>query len=141
MLFHVPARGLLRRPLLEFARNLERQVAGRRPFCTLITSDDELRRMNRQFRNKDYATDVLSFPPLEKNGELGDLAISWDRARAQAAEFGHRASDEVRLLMLHGVLHLMGMDHDNDGGEMARVEARWRKRLDLPGGLIERAAR
>lgn len=95
--------------------------------------------MNRRFRKKDYATDVLSFPTLEKNDELGEMAISWDRAKAQASEFGHHVRDEIRVLMLHGVLHLTGLDHETDQGEMAKAETRWRKRLELPTGLIERA--
>lgn len=139
VLFHVPARGLPRRPLLDFARRLQREVARGRPFCVLITSDPELRRLNRRFRKKDYATDVLSFPTLEKNDELGEMAISWDRAKAQASEFGHHVRDEIRVLMLHGVLHLTGLDHETDQGEMAKAETRWRKRLELPTGLIERA--
>ena len=69
---------------------------------------------------------------------LGDLAISLPRARAQAREFGHGTAEEIQILMLHGVLHLLGMDHETDRGRMARVEKRWRARLDLPNGLIER---
>ena len=98
----------------------------------LIASDTELRELNRKFRGKSYATDVLSFPP-------DDIAISFDRAAAQAAELGHGVEDELRILMLHGLLHLAGMDHDADNSAMARAEARWRKRLGLPSGLIERA--
>jgi probable rRNA maturation factor len=138
VLFHVPARGLSRRALRDFAKQLQQQVAARRPFCCLIADDTELRRLNKQFRKKDYPTDVLSFPPADPNGSLGDVAISWDRARAQAAEHEHAVDDEIRILMLHGVLHLAGMDHEKDGGEMARAEILWRKRLNLPTGLIER---
>jgi probable rRNA maturation factor len=131
-----------------FARKLQEAIAHGRAFDCLITGDAEMRRLNRDFRGKDYATDVLSFPAPpdaapDHNGEpamLGDLAISALRARAQAREFGHSAEDEVRVLMLHGVLHLMGMDHETDEGKMARAEKRWRTRLGLPGGLIERAA-
>jgi len=68
----------------------------------------------------------------------GEIAISLDRAAAQAAEHGHSIDEEVRILMLHGALHLTGMDHETDAGEMARAETRWRKRLGLPCGLIER---
>ncbi len=140
LLFHVPAHGLSRRALREFASGLKDRLAAGRPFCCLIASDDELRDLNRRFRKKDYTTDVLSFPPAEPNGSLGQLAISWDRARAQAAEYGHSAAEEVRILMLHGVLHLTGLDHEKDRGEMARVETRWRKRLNLPPGLIARVS-
>jgi probable rRNA maturation factor len=135
--------GLRPRALTLFARKLEREVAKGRPFDCLIAGDAELRRLNRDFRGKDQATDVLSFPaPAEPaHPRLGDVAISAVRARAQAREFGHTAEQEVRLLMLHGVLHLLGMDHETDAGAMARSEKRWRTRLKLPGGLIERAAR
>jgi probable rRNA maturation factor len=125
-----------------FARKLEREVAKGRLFDTLITGDAELRKLNREFRGKDYATDVLSFPSgaAEPGGRphIGDLAISMARARAQAREFGHTTEQEIRILMLHGLLHLLGMDHEADGGRMARAEKRWRRELGLPNGLIER---
>jgi probable rRNA maturation factor len=103
----------------------------------LISDDTHLRELNRKFRRKDYATDVLSFPSAD--GAAGELAISLDRAAQQAAECGHSVEDELRILMLHGVLHLAGMDHETDSGEMARAETRWRKRLGLPPGLVERS--
>lgn len=136
-----PAR-LRRRPLREFARRLSEEVAGGRGFTCLITGDEELRRLNREFRKKDEATDVLSFPyaekPLAGQRELGEMAVSAGRAREQAEERGHTMEEEIRVLMLHGVLHLMGMDHERDGGQMRRAEARWRRKLGLPAGLIER---
>lgn len=125
------------RALARFARRLERDVAGGARFDCLITGDAELRRLNREFLGKDYATDVLSFPGGPAH--LGDLAISAARARTQAREFGHTTEDEVRILMLHGVLHLLGHDHEADNGRMARLERRWRRELRLPHGLIERA--
>ena len=70
---------------------------------------------------------------------LGELADLRQRAAAQAREYGHSLETEIAVLMLHGVLHLLGMDHETDRGRMARAEARWRKKLRLPGGLIERA--
>jgi probable rRNA maturation factor len=130
--------GLRRTPIKEFADTLRKRVARGREFHCLITDDRELRRLNRQFRGADYATDVLSFPSEEANGALGELAISAQRAAAQAREFGHSRLEEIRILMLHGVLHLLGMDHETDRGEMARAEARWRKKLNLPAGLIAR---
>lgn len=72
---------------------------------------------------------------------LGELAISKERAAAQAREHGHSIEQEIQILMLHGVLHLLGMNHERDGGQMARAETAWRERLGLPAGLIERAAR
>jgi probable rRNA maturation factor len=133
LLFRHPARGLRKRELADFLRRIAR---GKNVTC-LVTDDRELRRLNRQFLGRNYATDVLSFP----NGDGGELAISLDRAAAQAKEHGHTLADEIRILMLHGVLHLSGHDHETDSGEMARVERRWRKRLGLPVGLIERNAR
>lgn len=142
VLFRVPSRTLLRRPLADYARRLEADVARGRPFCCVITGDKEIRRLNRQFRKKDESTDVLSFPSGSNGSSwLGEVVISIDRAREQAQEFGHSTADEVRVLMLHGLLHLSGMDHARDHGEMARVEQRWRRRLELPAGLIERARR
>jgi len=140
VLFRVPARSVARRDLLAFARRLETDVTGGRPFCCLVSSDEELRRLNLRFRKKDEPTDVLSFPSAGDNARAGEVAISIDRARAQAAEFGHSLDAEIRILMLHGALHLTGMDHERDNGRMARVEARWRRRLGLPSGLIERAS-
>ena len=122
--------------LESFAEVLCDRVARRRSFHCLITGDAEMRRLNAQFRGKDHATDVLSFPCA--GPELGDIAISLQRARAQSREWRHRTEDEVRILMLHGVLHLLGMDHETDSGQMRRTEARWRTKLDLPCGLIER---
>ena len=124
--------------LEKFAAQLHRGVAKKREFHCLITGDAEIQRLNREYRRKNYATDVLSFPGAD--GYLGDIAISLARARAQAREFGHSTDDELRILLLHGLLHLSGMDHETDSGEMARTEERLRKQFGLPAGLIARAA-
>jgi probable rRNA maturation factor len=130
----------LRSPVYErFARRLRRAVAGGRSFQCLITTDADLRRLNRDFRGQDYATDVLSFPSAGDGG-LGDIAISLQRARAQAIRYGHALEKEICVLLLHGVLHLLGHDHETDRGGMARAEKRWRRALGLPGGLIERVS-
>jgi probable rRNA maturation factor len=92
------------------------------------------------FLGKSYPTDVLSFPSGEREA-LGEIAISVQRAGEQADEYGHELNDEIRILMLHGVLHLMGMDHENDRGAMARAEKRWRTEFGLPSGLIERSVK
>jgi probable rRNA maturation factor len=134
-----PSRRVDREELRGFLAELTRRVARGRTITCLIANDAEVRRLNRQFRGKNQATDVLSFPPANPNGLAGDIAISIDRARIQAAERGHSLADELRILMLHGALHLAGMDHESDSGEMARAESRWRKRLGLPDGLIERS--
>jgi len=140
VLFRHPSRGLARTSLRAFAATLQREVAGGRVFICLLSGDAELRRLNREFRKKDYPTDVLSFPAAQLNGSLGEIAISLSRARIQAEEQGHDIDSEIRILMLHGVLHLLGMDHENDSGEMARAERKWRRHFELPAGLIERVS-
>lgn len=145
LLFHT-SRKMRRTELRRFLDEVIRRVARGRSIACLVAGDAEVRRLNRRFRGKNSATDVLSFPSSKNNGpagrknaSAGDLAISADRARRQAAEYGHSLEDELRILMLHGALHLTGLDHENDAGRMARSEARWRRRLGLPMGLIERA--
>jgi probable rRNA maturation factor len=142
LLFHsgtpVPVRDFSRRQARSFAKRLELELTGGRPFTCLITRDDEMRRLNRHFRRMDYATDVLSFPSRQTLGFLGDIAISLEQARRQAAEYGHGIGQEIEILMLHGVLHLLGMDHEKDRGQMARAENKWRARFGLPRGLIRR---
>lgn len=133
--------GLDRRGLRDFAERLCVEVAGGRRFTCLITGDGELRRLNLRFLGKDYATDVLSFPSGEEGESLGEIAISAGRAAEQARSLGHTVEREIAILMLHGVLHLCGLDHERDRGRMARTEARWRKVLGLPAGLIERVRR
>lgn len=128
-----------RHELRGFAVILLREVTGGRPFTCLITDDRELRRLNRMFLQKDYPADVLSFPTGNGSRSLGEIAISVNRASEQACEIGHPVSDELKILMLHGVLHLLGLDHESDRGRMARAEKKWRTRLNLPAGLIERA--
>ncbi|MEQ1883638.1 MAG: rRNA maturation RNase YbeY [Bryobacteraceae bacterium] len=124
--------------LRQFHAAVKRRVLGGRGFTCLITGDAELKRLNKRFLGKNYATDVLSFPAPSAIGECGDLAISLDRAKAQAAEQRHSVFHELCVLMLHGALHLAGYDHETDRGEMRKIETAWRKRLDLPTGLIER---
>jgi probable rRNA maturation factor len=133
------ARRVTQRSLLEFSETLRVKVARKRPFTALIAGDAELLRLNKLFLKKKYPADVLSFPSGQSKGELGEIAISADRAAVQSAAFGHSVGDEIRILMLHGVLHLLGFDHETDNGEMARVEARWRKAFHLPLSLTERA--
>jgi len=103
-----------------------------------IVSNRRMRSLNRQFRGKDYTTDVLSFP-ADSRGFLGDIVIAAGVAADQARFAGHSLRTELRVLSLHGLLHLLGYDHDGDEGRMARVEARLRRKAGLPEGLIERA--
>jgi len=137
VLYRRAPRSLGRAGLEAFALRLENEVAGGRRFDCLVTDDRELQRLNAMFRGKDCATDVLSFP--SGDGEtLGEIAVSAQRAAAQAREYGHSVEDEICTLMLHGVLHLLGMDHENDRGRMRRAETAWRRKLGLASGLIER---
>jgi probable rRNA maturation factor len=106
----------------------------------LLTTDAAIRKLNRQFRGKNKATDVLSFPAegLGAEGMAGDLAISVTTALKQAREQGHSLATEIKVLVLHGLLHLAGYDHEVDEGKMARRERVLRAKLKLPQGLIER---
>ena len=139
LLFRRAPAHLPRRQLRGFALELAAMVAGGRRFCCLLTDDRELQRLNRDFLKKDYPTDVLSFPEPGPDDFLGEMAISVERASEQAHSRGHRLDQEIGILMLHGLLHLVGMDHTQDGGCMARAESRWRTKLGLPPGLIARA--
>lgn len=141
VLFRRAPAQIRRRSMQAFAGILRDQVAGGKAFECLITDDRELRSLNTQFLKKDYPADVLSFPTGSQAGEsglLGSIAISAQRAREQARQYGHSLQEEIQILMLHGVLHLLGMDHEKDRGRMARAETEWRARLGLPTGLIER---
>jgi probable rRNA maturation factor len=112
----------------------------------LLTTDAAIRDLNRRFRGKDKATDVLSFPadalqsakPVER--VAGDIAISVETARRQATEQGHALTCELKVLILHGVLHLAGYNHESDAGQMQRRERDLRAQLGLPQGLIERTS-
>ena len=140
LLYRRAGSGLLKRELKTFASELQTRVAEGRTFTCLFTDDRELQRLNEAFLGHAYPTDVLSFPSPE-GSSLGELAISVQRAREQADEFGHELIDELRILMLHGVLHLLGHDHERDRGRMARLEQRWRNEFRLPAGLLERSRR
>ena len=106
----------------------------------LLADDATLKRLNKTFRGKNKATDVLSFPAGDANGSgvAGDLAISLETAARQAEQYGHSLRDEVRVLMLHGTLHLAGFDHESDDGEMAAREAELRHELRVATSLIAR---
>ena len=127
------------RTLERFLREAQAAVRLRGAVTVLLTTDGGIRQLNREFRGKDKATDVLSFPASEMaEGEAGDLAISVPTARRQAARCGHALGVELRVLMLHGLLHLAGYDHETDTGQMAKRERALRAKLRLPVGLIER---
>ena len=96
-----------------------------------FVSDKSIRKLNQQFRNTDKATDVLSFPVGDEDTNLGDIAISVDTAATQAKDNDLTFEDEVGQLILHGLLHLSGYDHETDNGEMNRVELRLRRKLGI----------
>jgi probable rRNA maturation factor len=105
-----------------------------------VLPDMRVRALNRQYRRRDVATDVLSFPSDER-GYLGDVVIAAGVARRQARAARHPLQTELRVLALHGLLHLLGYDHERDNGRMARVERRLRRSGGLVEGLIERTTR
>jgi probable rRNA maturation factor len=135
--------GLSDAALAKFVARAARAVKLQGPVNVLITSDRELRALNRRFRGKDQPTDVLSFAPEPgfAGTPAGDIAISAEIARQSARGLGHSHAEEIKILVLHGVLHLAGYDHENDNGVMAGKEAKLRKALGLPVGLIERNGR
>ena len=129
----------------EIRRFLRRLCAELAPagFAVCLLSDAGIRRYNKQFRGADDSTDVLSFPAeRHRNGRpgyLGDVLISVETARENARRYGLRLEEEIEVLALHGVLHLLGYDHERDDGEMARLERRWSERLGLPQNLTGRS--
>lgn len=129
------------RQLLRFTQQARKAIGLKGQVSLLLTSSREMRALNRCFRGKDKPTDVISFPALEAfTAKLaGDLAISVDIAHANARELGHSTADEIRVLILHGLLHLAGYDHERDQGEMARKESTLRSKLGLPANLIARS--
>ena len=126
--------------LARFLQRARKAIGLSGQVSVLLTSDEELKRLNRSFRGKNKPTDVLSFPAPEEifNAHAGDLAISMDTAARQAESFGHPLDAEIRILLIHGLLHLFGHDHETDSGEMARREAELRARFRLPDTLIAR---
>ena len=134
--------GLSASTLERFVLRAKRMIRLRDTVNVLVTNNSELRALNRRFRGADKATDVLSFPsPVERSKAsrvAGEIAISSDLARENARRMGHTAANEVKILALHGILHLAGFDHERDAGEMARKEKHLRQQLRLEAGLIER---
>lgn len=144
IIFEKKIAGLSELSLSRFALRARRAVSLRGTVNILVTSNAQMRALNRKFRSKDKATDVLSFPasPTERGRSAlfaGEIAISADIALANAQRLGHSAALEIKTLALHGILHLAGFDHERDNGEMARKEARLRQMLRLPSTLIERS--
>lgn len=132
--------GLSRLALARFVTRARRASGLRGSVNVLVTSSAEMKSLNRRFRGKDEATDVLSFPAADNHAKefAGEIAISAEIAAHNARSLGHAAGVEVKILALHGILHLRGYDHERDRGQMARREQKLREELHLPAGLIER---
>ena len=120
--------------LQRFARRAQKLAEVQGEVDILIATNKRLRELNRRFRRKDKPTDVLSFP--RPSG--GDIAISAQIALENAQRYGHSLAIELKILVLHGMLHLAGYDHESDNGRMARAESRLRSQLKLPVSLIDR---
>lgn len=138
-----PRGALPKRELARFVQEACAAIGLLGDVSILLTTNPAIQELNRAFRRKNKPTDVLSFPsvPLGLPGEsalAGDLAISLDIAAAQASALNHPLAVEVRILLLHGLLHLAGFDHEQDSGQMARRERALRRKFELPVGLIQR---
>ena len=120
--------------LQRFARRAQKLAEVQSEVDILIATNKRLRDLNRRFRRKNKPTDVLSFP--RPSG--GDIAISVQIALENAQRYGHSLANELKILVLHGMLHLAGHDHESDNGRMARLESRLRAQLKLPASLIDR---
>lgn len=137
MILEKKLEGVSAAALARFAARARRAARLRGEVAVLVAGDRELRALNRRFRRRDQPTDVLSFPAAS-DGLAGDIAISAATAARNARRFGHPLADELKILILHGMLHLAGYDHERDRGQMARREERLRHRLGLPASLIAR---
>ena len=134
IIFETAVQGASRPSLERFARRAQKLAGVRGEVGILIGGNRRLRQLNRLFRGKNKPTDVLSFA----GDEGGDIAISAVIARQNARRYSHSAADELKILVLHGMLHLAGYDHETDNGRMARVESKLRAQLKLPASLIDR---
>ncbi len=141
VIFQKPVVGLTKLSLVRFITRARRAAGLHGSVNVLVTTNAEMKSLNRRFRRKDKPTDVLSFPAASDSnkGFAGDIAISAEIATQNARALGHDPGVEVKILILHGILHLRGYDHERDHGQMARREQQLRRELHLPVGLIERA--
>jgi probable rRNA maturation factor len=135
IIFETAVEGVSRLGLARFARKAQKMAGVSGEVEILIAGNRRLQQLNRRFRKKNQPTDVLSFPC----DTGGDIAISAAIARDNARRYGHSTNHELKILVLHGMLHLAGYDHENDNGRMARLERKLRDRLGLPASLIDRA--
>lgn len=139
VIFEKKVAGLTEVSLSRFLLRARRSVGLSRGVNLLLTSSGEMRSLNSRFRGKNKPTDVLSFPAPSEGPLAGEIAISREIAAQNAARFGHSTALEIKVLALHGLLHLAGFDHERDNGRMARKEAHIRQQLRLPTTLIERS--
>jgi probable rRNA maturation factor len=142
IIFRKRVAGLSEAALERFVKRACRAAGVKGAVDVLVTTSRELQALNDRYRKRNKATDVLSFPPMPGlRGELaGDVAISAEIAKRSARQLGHSVAQEIKILALHGILHLAGYDHENDRGQMARKETQLRTLFSLPNGLIERSA-
>jgi len=131
------ADGVRQRALSRFAAQAKRAVGLSGEVCVAVTSSQEVQDLNLRYRRKNQATDVLSFPSAVST-LAGDIAVSADIAAVNAGKLGHSVETELKILILHGLLHLAGYDHESDAGEMKARETALRREFKLPLGLIER---
>ncbi|HEX4605349.1 MAG TPA: rRNA maturation RNase YbeY [Candidatus Angelobacter sp.] len=135
VIFETAVNGVSAARIQRFVRQAQKLAGVTGEVDVLVSGNRRLQELNRRFRRKNKPTDVLSFP--RPTG--GDIAISAQIAKENAALFGHSTADELKVLVLHGMLHLAGYDHESDHGEMARKETSLRAQLHLPASLIDRA--
>jgi probable rRNA maturation factor len=135
VIFETAVKGVSAAEIQRFARQAQKLAKVSGEVDVLVSGNTRLRELNRRFRRKNKPTDVLSFP--RPSG--GDIAISAQIARENARRYGHGTAEELKVLVLHGMLHLAGYDHESDNGRMARAEARLRLHLRLPASLLDRA--
>jgi probable rRNA maturation factor len=142
VIFQKRVPGLTELTLNRFLARARRAAGLKGMVNVLLTTNSEMKSLNRRFRAKDKSTDVLSFPagPDIRKQFAGEIAISAEIAAQNARALGHSPAEEIKILVLHGVLHLRGYDHECDNGQMARREKHLRAKLRLPLGLIERTA-
>lgn len=143
MILQKQVAGLTEQSLARFVVRARKAVRLRGSVNVLVTGSTAMKALNARFRGKNKATDVLSFPSDSSlNGRMrrfaGEIAISADIARANAIRLGHTPAQEIKVLALHGLLHLAGLNHERDNGEMARKEAQLRRAFKLPVTLTER---
>ena len=151
VIFHKRVTGISELALDRFLTRARRAARLKGTVNVLVTSSSRMKSLNRRFRGKDKPTDVLSFPTEEASGGsrnqrgpghvsiAGEIAISCDIASKNARLLGHSPGDEIKILTLHGLLHIAGHDHEQDEGQMAKLEGALRAKLRLPTGLIERS--